>query len=324
MVRCRCVVWALALGLAGCGDDGPGAAPGSTGTTDAPTATMVSTSSSDGADETATTGTPSPTCDDSTPAFVDPLRLVGSDAPGLTGLVAVTAAGSFVYGCSHDAGLTVWSVADPAAPTVVATGLSAAADDPPRCDAVALSEDGSQLVTARRPIDGDGGVTVWTLGDPAMPSMQAHWATMLAVESAVMGAGRVWVAAGPDGVRSLALDLDQLVEQGSYVDEDSDARGLAIDGDMLLVAEAREGLRVYDVAPDEPVLQGTVGLGAVAVDVRISEDRAHVATLEAVAVVDIADPAAPDLIVQLPTQGPALDLTRHDDLLLVADWDEIR
>ena len=78
------------------------------------------------------------------------------------------------------------------------------------------------------------------------------------------------------------------------------------------------------MAPDTPVLRGVAGLGAVALDVRLEDTRAHVATLEAVAVVDISDGDRPQLVTQVPTPGPALDVAQRDDLLIVADWDEIR
>lgn len=328
MARGPVEVCLVGLSLVGCGGGGTsGAGSGSTGPV--LTATTVveldSTGSTGGADETATGDGPGVACGDEVMSFTDPLRLVGSSEPGLTGLVSLAATPTHVFGCSHDAGLSVWSMVEPARPAVVATGLSAAGDAPPRCDGVALGvDDPSRLVTIRRPVAGDAGVTVWDLADPADPVALAHWSTPLPVEAATLDGDRVLVAAGPEGLRRLALDTDQLVEQGSFVDADSDARALAVDGDLLVVAEGRQGLRTYDVAPDDPVLRGAAGLGAVALAVALDGPRAHVATLEAVAVVDVADGDQPELLAQVPTPGAALDLVPRGDLLVLADWDEVR
>ncbi|MCA9705418.1 MAG: redoxin domain-containing protein [Myxococcales bacterium] len=318
----------LQVGVLGCpSDDPPSAGTDTTGGSESTSSAASTGGSTDGADDTTTGEAPPIECGDDVPSFVDPLRLVGSSEPGLTGLVSLAATATHVFGCSHDAGLTVWSMADPTAPAVVATGLHADAAASPRCDQVALAVDDTtrlRLITARRPVDGEAGVTVWDVTDPAAPAALAHWSTPLPVEAAVLDGVRVVVAAGPEGLRTLALDLDQLVEQGSFVDAQSDARALALDGDLLLVAEARAGLRSYDVAPDDPVLQGAAGLGAVALDVELHDARAYVATLEAVAVVDVTDATQPQLMAQVPTPGAALDLARRDDLLVLADWDEVR
>jgi len=311
------------VALAACGNESvtPGTGDGTSEGSSGSLATTEAADESSGGDDG-----PSMACSDEVPTFIDPLRVIGSDEPGLSGLVSLVATDARVYGCSHDAGLVVWSVADPTSPTVVATGLTARGTASVRCDAVAMSDDGTQLVTTRHLVEGDGegGVTVWDLtADPASPTMLAHWSTPLPVESAVLGSGRALVAVGTEGLRALALAGDQLIEQGTFVDEDSDARGLALVGDLLLVAEARGGLRVYDVAADDPVLRATAGLGAVALGVHLDGDRAYVATLEAVAIVDLSDPDEPELIVQLPTPGVALDVAQRGDLLLVADWDEI-
>lgn len=319
----------------GCGDDSAAPGAGSSTGGDTTLATSTGPSSTGSVDDTTTGGPPSVECTAEVESFVDPLRVVGSDEPGIDGLVSLTSMGSVVFGCSHDAGLVVWDLSSPSAPSLVARDHAPPAAADLRCDSVTVSIDGGHVVTTRSPdpgaqkADEDGAVTLWSVDDPAQPVVVASWATAAPVASAVADEARVFVAAGPDGVIALAIDGGTLVEQGATNDDDSDARALRLSADTLWVAQARSGVRAYDVAPDVPQPLGSVSLGAVSLDVELAElagapDQLVVATLEAVAVIDAADPTAPELVSQVPTAGAAIDVALHGDTVLAADWDELR
>jgi len=88
MVRWRSVTLLAVVALTACGDEGvtsgtgDGASQGSSGSL----ATTEAADESSGGDDG-----PSMACSDEVPTFVDPLRVIGSDEPGLSGLVSLVA-----------------------------------------------------------------------------------------------------------------------------------------------------------------------------------------------------------------------------------------
>ena len=176
--------------------------------------------------------------------------------------------GDYLY-VGTGATLTVWSFADPAAPVVVDRGVPA--------DGVvrALATIGDHLYAAWNNPSGEGGITVYSLADPADPAPVA--------------------------------EIDDYVAS-----EFKRPNGLATAGQYLYVGDAENGLVVLDAAdPVAPVAIGTVaGVGEFDA---MGVHGAQLLTTgnswiggRIVNVVDIGDPAAPVLAGSTSLDGNVL------------------
>ncbi len=256
----------------------------------------------------------------------DPLvRLAGAQLPDdATGIGEVVVAAEHAYACSHDGGLTVWSITEETV-ELEASGLAPGGQDP-GCKRLALGPDANRLVVSRGSgLDGDGYVWLYDLADPAAPVPMAGWITPLAVEGVATDGARVFVAAGSDGVVVLEDDGEgSLVEVGAFADASSDARGLRLQDDVLFVAAGKTGLRAFDVAGDQPTPLGQVGLGGLANDLKLRDGMAFVATLTGFGIVDVSDPEAPERVGGAESPGVALFVDLGDGSLFSSDWLEVR
>lgn len=257
----------------------------------------------------------------------DPFIRLGGDelAPGLRGTGEVVVAGDRVYACSDEAGLSVWRL-DGDQPLLLGT------QPPPDghslgCRRLAVDQGANTVAVSSPPRLGQPGyVWLYDVAQPSNISPVAGLSTQVPVEGLAMLDHRVLVAAKHDGLSVLEDDgAGSLVQRGAHTDVESDARKPVVIGDLVVVAEGTTGLRTYQIDKDTPTLVGAAELGGLAQDVVVREDRAFVSTMTGAVIVDLSDPASPEVVSSIPTPGVALSLAiGADGILFVADWDEIR
>ena len=260
--------------------------------------------------------------------FVDPVRHLGrGESSEFIEITDVVPVDELVYACTGVRGLMVWD-ASADAPRRLVEGI--APDDLshssyPRCQHVSV--DGNRVAITNRgdEIQPEPWLHVYDVTDPARPADIAGWQPPTgSVEGVVLVGDRMYVARHTAGISVLDVG-STLTELGNFNDDVSDAWLPVKSGDTLVVAEGATGLRTYDVASDEPVLLATLALPGSSRDVVLEGSRAFVATSSGVAAVDITDPAAPELLGEIATDGTSLALDLAGPAtVVVAEWDEMR
>jgi hypothetical protein len=133
--------------------------------------------------------------------------------------------------------------------------------------------------------------------------------------------GRLVVADGWAGLRlfDFATTLSAPAEVGA-LSEVAQAGDVAIDGEYAYVADAKAGLRVFDLADrDHPRQIAQYFTSGSTTAVRLAGSLAYVANAEAgLEIVDVADPRAPRRVAALALPGPALDVTVYAGYAIVA------
>lgn len=267
---------------------------------------------------------------DGDPGCPDPLvRVFGAALPDdAVGVGELAVAGETVYACTADGGLTTWTLGDD---EITLTGGPVSPDDlPVGCKRLAVDAASNRVVVSRSPmIDEPGHVVLFDVAQPPAPQAIAQWTTPDAVEGVALAAGRVYVGLRGAGIVVLEPDgMGGMTQVGAVAGAGVDARGLVARDGTLFVAQGKYGLSTYDIAGDDPVELATLGLGGLATQLSLSGERAHVATLTGIAIVDVADVAAPELLGQVETPGAALavavDADGAGDVAHVADWNELR
>ncbi|MGH1344920.1 MAG: DUF1573 domain-containing protein [Nannocystales bacterium] len=234
--------------------------------------------------------------------IADRLRWTGNGAAS-PGLRSVAVHGARGFTCSDDGGLATWELSSEA-PALIEESDQA-------CTAVAT--DGTWLAVARA-----SEVELRTVDDTAVVGT---WATASVVESMTLLDGRLWVAAGVGGWAELDVEAG-LQEVRRFSDEQSDARAVtAIDG-FAYVADARAGLRAFELGGDDALLRETLAIDPV-LDVVAHDGGLAVATVEGVAWIGISNPASPELLGQAETPGSALAVEVVGGQLVTADFKDI-
>lgn len=245
-------------------------------------------------------------------------------------ILDLAADADLLYACTGTQGLTIWDVSrDEGSGMLVEKvgpgGLAHATF--PRCQHVALDAEDDRLVITSRgdEIQTTPWLWLYDVVNPREPKPLAGWFGNKSIEGVALRGGRVWAATHTSGIALFGWLNDELMLRGEYQDGESDAWQPALVGDTLYVAEGATGLRIYDVAEDDPVLLSTLSIPGSSRDVLIEEERAYVAASGAVAIVDVSDPESPQLLGQTETSGTALDLGLvAENVVAVAEWDRIR
>ncbi|MFC1800169.1 FlgD immunoglobulin-like domain containing protein [Candidatus Eisenbacteria bacterium] len=112
------------------------------------------------------------------------------------------------------------------------------------------------------------------------------------------------------------------IELAGSCDTPGDARGIAISGDYVYVADLTSGLQLIDVSdPEDPAIVGSYDTPGNAYGVAISGDRAYVADdAFGLQVISIGNPTNPLLSGTCDTPGSAFGVAISGDYAYVADY----
>ncbi len=267
----------------------------------------------------------------STP-FADPLvHLARAEGDAFIEILDAHHRDGRIFACTGTQGLTVWSTADDGTTALLAEGIAprdAAHAKFPRCQHVALHDSDSRVVLTSRgdevqPRPFVGVVDLESLDAPKTLAVHRGDASY---EGAVFVDDDVVVAAHQAGLMRLTVDGARLTPRATFRDAHSDAWFPALSpGGDIVVAEGATGLRTYSVADHGIALLATLALPGSSKHLAIEGTTAYVATSTGIAIVDIADPAAPQLLSTTQTPGTALAVAvGRPGALFVADWDQVR
>jgi hypothetical protein len=324
----------VAFGLAaGCGGSETGAVPQDTeGPESAETAAQPpQTDASSGAPRD-TDEPPEPQCPPPDPsATVDGLEhRARAQGGSFIEILDLEARGPYVYGCTGTQGLTIWNVDDDdgdlESQRVGPLGLAHA--DFPRCQHIALDASGERAVITNRgdEVQPQPWLYVYDVRDPSAPQALRGQATVASIEGAAWRGDRIYAAAHTAGIVVFEdAGGDTLQSVGSFSDETSDAWLPLVHDNLLYVAEGATGLRIYDIAGDDPVLLSTLPLEGSSRDLARDGDTLFVAASSSVVAVDVSDPLAPVVLAETATAGTAVAIAHGSDgLVYTAEWDEVR
>ncbi len=223
-------------------------------------------------------------------------------AAGGDGSIALVGAGSR---------LLVTDLSDPSAPVVVAS-----VDAGAQVGGGVSGGDWAALAVA-------GGMTLVDLSDPSRPRVAGH--VPLDGHAAVAAPRLLAVAStawGRSSLRTVSLldvsDLDDPRLVGSHVARDRISAVAAAGRTLAVCGDA--GTELVDVSdPSDPVVVGTLDTGRCVA--AASGDTMFLAG-DQLTVVDLADPAAPQVAATLPLPATAVHATvAGKDTLVVAGWD---
>jgi len=273
----------------------------------------------------------------STEAFIDPLAHLGvAESSSFIEISDVLVDGELVFACTGVRGLVIWDASSDAPGMLVENVKPAqhAHGRFPRCQHVGLDRQTRRVVFTNRgdEVQPVPWLAVADASEPRSPTIVAQWSDpSVSVEGAIIEGSRVVVAGHTAGVLELALEEGALSVVGSFSDEQSDAWqvvALPDDPDVIVAVEGQTGLRTYRLGPDGPELLATVPLEGSSRDVILTGPQgrtAVVASSSSIAIVDVRDPAAPELVSATPTTGTALALASiGGGTIVTAEWDEVR
>ncbi len=232
----------------------------------------------------------------------DRLRWTGSGS-AKPGLRSVAVHGARGFTCSDEGGLATWDLSDEAPRLLEESDQG--------CTAVAT--DGTWVAVAR-----ESEVQLRTVEDPAVVG---RWSTTTVVESMTMLDGQLWVAAGTGGWAQLDAEAE-LREVRRFSDAQSDARAVTAVAGFAYVADARAGLRAFELGDGTASLRQTLAMDPV-LDVVAHEAGLAIATLEGVAWVELSNPAVPTIVGQVETPGSAMAVEVVGGQLVSADFKDI-
>jgi hypothetical protein len=223
------------------------------------------------------------TGDDDTGEFGDPIEQLDTyDGPEFAELLEAVTWGDRIAFCSGVQGLNLYDAADPEDLQVLdgSIGFDVGSQAYPRCQHLAVDEDGDRIYVAAH-------------------SDQTQTTAFIAVMD----------ASDPTAVAQVgALELEE------------EAEGLAVSGDLLLVAAHGDGLLVFERGDGGDLTELTrVGGFGNAWSVRAANDLAYVPDGDgALAVVDISDPAAAAMVGSLELPGAPRHVALDGDRAVVA------
>ncbi len=222
----------------------------------------------------------------------------------------LAAAGSLAIIAGYDNGITLADINPPISAPVL--GQTAT---PGSCTGVARTGD-TNFVLA----DLEKGLTTGTLEDPAAPGLYVNHRTAGQANRVAVRDSLAFLAAGTSGLHVYNVSDASNPTHVSWIETPGDARDVGLAGQYALVAD---GTSVLVVNTADPVHLGVAAtLPIPARDLSISSSLAAVCgATEEVAVVDLSDPASPDLLCMFPTHDVAWAVALDGRTLLVAGTD---
>jgi LVIVD repeat len=200
----------------------------------------------------------------------------------------------------------------------------------PRCQHVAWAGDAIYMSNRGDEIQPTPFVTAFTSTDLAsdQPTEGPSFTQAgLSFEGLAAAGDLLFAAVHEDGVvvlQNTGASLDLI----GTVSGLTNAWGVALQDDLLYVADGPGGLAIVDVAdPSAPVLLGSVALDGPAQFVELEPDAglAYVAAGSAgMIVVDVSNPTAPSVVSRSDTPGTTLQISLSGGHAFVTDWNDVR
>ncbi len=168
--------------------------------------------------------------------------------------------------------------------------------------------------------DGNSGLQVIDISDPANPTFADSYNTSGSAYGVAVAGNHAFVADGDAGLQVIDIsDPTNLALAGTY-DTPDYARCVAIAGDQVYLANGTSGLLVIDISdPTNPTLAGSYDTSGVAYGVAVAGNYAFVADFTSgFQVIDISDPTNPTLAGSYDTLGDASDVVISGDHAFIA------
>ena len=237
------------------------------------------------------------------------LEVLGhSDAVGRLYSVALLPDGR-VAGASRYKGVALYDTSDPTAVTI--TGfkpLSSPASLTPQGELLHVLTHTGSMITLTTPMTGGPqtvAITTWG-GRPWRMALDGD---------------RGYVADALAGVVVLDTSIAESPQVVGTFPELQGVQDVAVGDGVLYASAGAAGLAIYDLADrDAPALAGTYDVGWSVASVEVAGDRLWVTTQEALALLDVSAPAAPQPWGFEVTAEWALDTVAEGDEVWVADW----
>lgn len=262
--------------------------------------------------------------------YDDPVEILDRyDGPSFSELGDLEVDGDLVWFCTAVQGLQVWDASDPASLAFVASlSPSGGSQSYPRCQHLALADDGRVYVTNRASaIAPQSFIAVAEGSDPAALAELGTFETEDNVEGIDLAGDLLFAAAHEGGLivyeRGPASVLTEIGRLRAGLENPWTVR---VRGDDAFVADGNGGLVVVDVSdPAAPTLRGRLDLPGAVKDLELDGDRLYAAAGAAgLALVDVSDPASPRLVELEDTPGSALAVAAGPDAVYLSDWNDVR
>lgn len=171
--------------------------------------------------------------------------------------------------------------------------------------------------------DGEGGLQVIDATDPARPLLLASVDTPGYGYDLTVSGNTLYFADGDAGLRMFDItDRTNPTEISQFDGDDRDkfqARGVAVDGRLALVAAGYSGVSILDVSnPAAPVEIGHVAAKRNARRVEIVGRTAYVGDLQWINAIDLSDPTAPKEIAAFKAPAYIDDIWLADNAVFIA------
>jgi hypothetical protein len=217
--------------------------------------------------------------------------------------------GSFAYIITESGNLHVLDVANPAAPIQVG-----GAEMGPGYH-TGIAANGTHLYVSGYP-----GLQIFDVTNPAAPVWIGTYETNQG-SSAVTSAGS-FIFLSSDGGRVDLLDISTPtapVKVGTC--SSSNAKGVAVSGDLLFVAAGPTGLQVFNISdPSNPTLLGSCDTPGLATSVAFKGPYAYLCDGSmGLQVIDVSIPSDPLLVGGFNSGGSDLGIALQDDYIYIAD-----
>jgi len=244
----------------------------------------------------------------------EPVVVGTVDMPSEAWSVAVH--GDHAYVADGESGLQVIDIQDTSAPDLVG-----AVDTPGTAQFIWI--DGMYAYTADRA----SGLQVIDISNPQVPEIVGALALPDEVFGVVTHAGVAYVAGGrPTGsvggyVAVVDITTPALPEIIRTIELGIMARGVAVEGEYLFVANSAHGLMVYDLStPSDPVLTGGIDSTASTQRVTVSEPYAYLADKHGgLKIIDLGNHKWPDVLGVFVTPGWPNEIVVVGDYAFVAE-----
>lgn len=208
-------------------------------------------------------------------------------------------------------GLVTWSLADPAAPVMLATRP---------IGGYHLDVAGSLAAVTGEA----GGLQLVDVSNMSAPVLRSVANTPGDARDVLLSGNYAYVADGPAGLTVVLVAQPATPQVMTTIDTPGQAAGLALDGPYLYLADLYAGLRIFDISsPASPLLLGSVSLSGID-NVVVQGGYAFVADGSALTVIDVSIPSAPRIIARLWTTGGMSEgLWLDGDVLYVGGSSEL-
>jgi hypothetical protein len=267
--------------------------------------------------------------DDTTSSAGDPIELLDTyDGPHFAELLEVVTWGDRIAFCSGVHGLDLYDAADPEDLQLLDTTGFGDGDKFARCQHLAVDEAGERIYVSAHSdqTNPDAFLAVIDASNPGELIPLGQHLRNDEVEGIAVTGDLLLVAAHAGGLhvyeRGEGAYLAPLHEVGGI----GNAWTVHANGDVAYVTDGDGQLVVVDISiPEAAHVVHTLELPGTPRHLVIDADRAFVALGTAgVALVSLADPAAPELLEVEDTPGSALAVAAGTNAIYVADWNDIR